>query len=79
MGKKVSAMVYETHCSSPLLTSVTLLGLQHTAVVVRAGSNSREKYSFPTRCRSSIVTLETAWSNHLCVCVRAPTSCSIQS
>ena len=60
---------YETHCSSPVLTSVTLLGLQHTAVVVRAGSNSREKYSLPTRCRSSMVTLEMAWSNHLCVCV----------
>ena len=45
-----------THLSRPLLVSTVLLGLQQTAVVTSEGSRSFEKYSFPTRCKSSIVT-----------------------
>ena len=69
MSQVLSTYMYSiislAYCSSPLLTSATLLGLQQTAVLAREGDSSWEKYSDPTRSRSLAVTRETASSSHL--------------
>ena len=61
----VCVCVHGAYFSNPSLTSLTLLGLQHTAVVTREGSKIFEKYNSPTRFKSSMLTAETAVSSFL--------------